>query len=74
MTTDAKMQTLYDNLFEFTGRMSNQYDAYEIAGVMMAQALSIYKSSMSETEFNMMVDTISESRRQVQTFERKVLQ
>jgi hypothetical protein len=74
MTSDTKLQQLYDNFLEFTDHMVGQYGPYEVAGVMLAQALSIYKSSMNETEFDMMVDTISASRSKVQTFERTVLQ
>ena len=74
MTSDAKLQTLYDNFLEFTDHMVGQYGPYEVAGVMMAQALSIYKSSMDQTEFDRIVEHISASRDQVKTFTGTVLQ
>ena len=72
--TDDKLQRLYNTYLEFTDHMVGEYGAYETAGVMLAQALSIYKSSMNEAEYNKMVDTISSSRANVKTFERPVLQ
>ena len=74
MTSDTKLQTLYDNFLEFADHMVGQYGAYEVAGVMLAQALSIYKSTMTETEFDMIVDTISASRSQIKKFEQRSLQ
>jgi hypothetical protein len=46
----------------------------EVAAIMMAQALTIYKSAMSEEDYNRMVDNISSSRDKVKTFERPVIQ
>jgi hypothetical protein len=54
--------------------MSVEHGAMEVAAVMMAQALTIYKSAMSEEDYNHMVDSISASRDQVKTFERPVFQ
>jgi hypothetical protein len=41
---------------------------------MMTQALTIYKSTMSEEDYNRIVDNISASRDKVKTFERPVIQ
>jgi hypothetical protein len=46
----------------------------EVAAIMMAQALTIYKSAMSEEDYNRMVDNISSSRDKVKTFERPTFQ
>jgi len=46
----------------------------EVAAILMAQALSIYRSGLSEEEYNSMVDTISASRGQVKTFDKVVIQ
>jgi len=46
----------------------------EVAAIMMTQSLTIYKSAMSEDDYNRMVDNISASRNQVKTFERPTFQ
>ena len=38
----------------------------ECAGIMMAQAMRIYKTILTENEFNIMVETILKSRVEVQ--------
>lgn len=65
---------IYSKYIKFTEEMSEKYDALAIAGIMTAQALSIYKTMMSESEYNKMVDSISESRDLVQTFQGPNLQ
>ena len=72
--TDQKLQQLYDNFLEFADHMSVEHSAMEVAAVMLAQALTIYKSAMNEEDYNRMVDSISASRDQVKTFERPVFQ
>ena len=74
MITDAKLQRLYSQYLEFTDHMSTEYGAMEIAAIMMTQALSLYRSSLKEDEYNNMVDMISASRTQVKTFEKPTFQ
>jgi hypothetical protein len=72
--SDEKLQRLYNTFLEFADHMCVENSPMEVAAIMMTQALTIYKSAMNEEEFNMMVDTISASRKQVKTFERTLLQ
>jgi hypothetical protein len=65
---------LYNKYMKFTETMSEEYDALAIAGIMTAQALSIYRTIMSEDEYNQMVDNISNSRDLVHTFQGHDLQ
>jgi hypothetical protein len=71
---DAKLQRLYDTFLEFADHMCAEHGAMEVAAIMMAQALTIYKSAMSEEDYNRMVDNISNSRNKVKTFTRPILQ
>jgi len=71
---DAKLQRLYDTFLEFADHMCAEHGAMEVAAIMMAQALTIYKSAMSEEDYNRMVDNISSSRDKVKTFQRPVIQ
>jgi hypothetical protein len=45
-----------------------------VAAIMMAQSLSIYKTAMSNEDYNNIVDNISASRDQVNKFTGSVLQ
>jgi len=72
--TDTKLQQLYNNFLEFTDHMCVENGPMEVAAVMMAQALTIYKSALSEDEYNNMVDNISASRDKVKIFERPTFQ
>jgi len=59
---------------EFTDQMCSEYSPLEVAAIMMAQSLTIYKSALDEEEYNLMVDNISNSRNKVKAFTRPVLQ
>jgi hypothetical protein len=72
--TDRKLQQLYDNYLEFTDHMVSKHGPMEVAAVMMAQALTIYKTSMSEDDYHRIVDDISASRDKVKTFESPLIQ
>jgi hypothetical protein len=58
----------------FTDEMAGEYGVLEIAAIMMTQALSLYRSSLDEEDYNSMVDNISASRNKVHKFEPKFLQ
>jgi hypothetical protein len=54
--------------------MCVEHSAMEVAAIMMTQALSLYRSSLNEDEYNNMVDMISASRTQIKTFDKPVIQ
>ena len=66
--TDDRLQEVYDDYLDFTVRMINSNNSLSVAAIMMAQALSIYKTAMNDEEYNAMVDNISASRDQVKKF------
>jgi len=63
-----ELQDLYDTYLEFTTEMVERYGSMEVAAIMMAQAMSIYKTALDEIDYNKMVDSISSSRGQVKKF------
>ena len=71
---DDKLQQCYDNFIEFTDHMVGVHGAMPVAAVMMTQAMSIYRSSLTEDEYQKIIDTISASRKQVKTFNQVNLQ
>jgi hypothetical protein len=72
--TDEKLEKLYGTYLAFSDVMAEDYGALAVAGVMIAQALTIYKSALSPEEFDSMVDNISNSRDLVKTFQTASLQ
>jgi predicted membrane protein len=66
--TDDQLQKVYDDYLDFTVGMINGSNALSVAAIMMTQALSIYKTTMNDEEYNAMVDNISASRDQVKKF------
>lgn len=72
--SDDDLQTIYDQYLSFTGLMVEEYDAMSVAAIMMAQALSIYRTSLDEIDYNKLVDNISSSRSSVQKFTPSILQ
>lgn len=45
----------------------------EVAGIMMAQAMRIYKTALAEEEFDRLVETILESRSGITPFEKPTI-
>lgn len=72
--SDEQLQDLYDDYLEFTSQMITEATAMSVAAIMLAQALSIYRTALNDEEYNMMMDSISDSRDQVKPFEGPVLQ
>ena len=64
-----KLEDLYSRYLQFTGIMLEEYDVMEIAAVMSTQALSLYKTCMSDEDYQRMVETVYNNRNEVKTFE-----
>lgn len=45
----------------------------EVAGVMMAQAMRIYKTTLAEDEFDRMCETILETRKEITPFQKPTI-
>lgn len=65
----SDLEKCYEQYLRITDTMVEEYGGMVVAGVMQAQALSIYKTALSPSEFNSMVDDISASRDKVPTFD-----
>jgi hypothetical protein len=64
-TTD-QLENLYQDYWAFHATMiDKEHSPMEIAAILVAQALSIYKTVLEEDEYNSIVDSISDSRDQV---------
>jgi hypothetical protein len=67
---DNKLEELYEEYLSLTAKLvSKGVPTLGIAGVMMAQAMSMYKTALSPNEYDMIIDSISDSRDQVKRFD-----
>ncbi len=65
---DQEVDVLYETFANLATDLSAQHSALAIAAVMNAVAMSIYKTTMSEEDFEKMAELIYELRHEVQTF------
>lgn len=71
---NKRLDELYQKQWSITSVMLEDYRPMEVAGVMIAQSLRIYKTLLSEEEFDKMMDSISNSRDKVEKFEGPIIQ
>jgi hypothetical protein len=62
-------QDLYEKYMAFLDIMLEEHEPFEVAAVMVAQGLSLYKTMLDEDEYNEMVDAISDKRDEIQSFQ-----
>ena len=69
-----RLDELYQKQWSLTSVMLEDYSPMEVAGVMLAQSLRIYKTLLSEKDFDQMMDSISNSRDKIEKFEGPIIQ
>jgi len=62
------IEDLYAKYLQFTAVMLEEYKDIEIAGVMIAQALSMYRTVLPEEDYQCMIKNIYERRNDVKSF------
>ena len=53
-----KLDEIYQEYWQFNSKMLDDYKPMEVAGVMMAQAMTLYKTMLSEEDFSQLMETI----------------
>ena len=66
---DVKLNDCYQELFKTVVDMQTRYNNQMIAGTMMAQALRLYKSNLTEEGFRAMVEVIASSSDTIEPFD-----
>ena len=59
---DKKLNDLYQTMYKDLNKLCEKNDPLVVAGIMMAQAIKIYKTALPEEDFDRMMDTISDSK------------
>jgi len=71
---DQVIVELYDKMYQFAGDSFAEYDPLAIAAVMMATSLRIYKTGLSDADFDLMVQHVYDSKHKIQPFDAPKLQ
>lgn len=71
---DDRLEKLYHENWQHITRLLHDYSGLEIASVLSAQAMTIYKTIMSEEDYQEVVEAIYDSRNKVQALEGPTLQ
>ena len=66
---DKKLNDCYQELFKKLIELQTKYDSQVIAGTMMAQALRLYKSNLTDEGFKAMVEVIASSSDTIEPFD-----
>ena len=64
---EHSIEDLYAKYLQFTGVMLEDYQDIEIAGIMITQALSMYRTVLLEEDYQRMVKSIYERRNDIKT-------
>ena len=71
---DQKLKDIYDDFLDFLMRKLLQYeDSQMIASTMIAQALRLYKSTLTDKEYREMMNTVVKTSRTIKPFVIKTL-
>jgi len=68
MTEQLDFDEVYLDVLNCTKDMLEAHDAMAVAAAMITQALSIYKTTLSEEEFNDILTTIIDKKDMIRTF------
>jgi hypothetical protein len=63
-----------DELYEKFEKLTRNHEPFLAAGIMMAQAMKIYRAMLSEDEFKLMTNHILESRDDMLSVDKPTLQ
>ena len=66
---DDQLNDCYQEFFKTVIDMQTRYNNQMIAGTMMAQALRLYKSNLTEEGFRAMVEVIASSSDTIEPFD-----
>jgi hypothetical protein len=66
-SSDSGLDDLYQEYWMIHSQKLGTYDPLEVAAVLMAQAMTIYRTVLDEEDYNKIVDDIGRMRGRVKT-------
>ena len=67
-TVDKDLIVLYDEYLKFTNTKMDKHAPLVIAGVMLSQSLSLYKTMLTDKEFELILENIFDAKHNVAKF------
>ena len=65
---DKELQEIYNKIFEESIKHMKKYETQMVAGTLMAIAIRLYKTSLSEDGFSQMLQTILDSEEDIRPY------
>ena len=65
---DKELQEIYNKIFEESVKHMKKYETQMVAGTLMAIAIRLYRTSLSDDGFHEMLQTVLESEKDVKSF------
>ena len=65
---EKELQDIYNKIFKQSIKHMQKYEPQMVAGTLMAIAIRLYKTSLSEDGFSEMLQTILESEKDVKSY------
>ena len=66
---EEQMMKMYDDLYQMMGNwMTQENESLAVAAVLMATALRVYRTSLSDEDYDQMMDYLSDTRDNIEKF------
>jgi len=65
---DKELQDIYNKIFEQSVKHMKDYEPQMVAGTLMAIAIRLYKTSLSDDGFSQMLQTILDSEGDIKSY------
>ena len=65
---EKELQEIYNKIFEQSVKHMKKYEPQMVAGTLMAIAIRLYKSSLSDDGFSQMLQTILDSEEDIRPY------
>jgi len=65
---DKELQDIYNKIFEQSVKHMKKYETQMVAGTLMAIAIRLYRTSLSDDGFHSMLQTVLDSEEDVKSY------
>ena len=68
---EKELQDIYDKIFKETIKHMKTYEAQMVAGTLMAIAIRLYRTHLSDDGFHSMLQTVLDSEQEIRPYDEK---
>jgi len=68
---EKELQDIYDKIFKETIKHMKTYEAQMVAGTLMAIAIRLYRTHLSDDGFHSMLQTVLDSEQDIKPYDEK---